>query len=143
MRNLFVVLILGIVACGGDAKPSDADVGGVWTATYTNMSGSGITCNSTNHPLTLVMTGSTFTGHYGPFTLHCTSGTESFDSQAQGTVVNGSTNLNSVAFDLDTQDFHQTGTVSGNSMSGTAQWNVDLGSNQNLTLNGSWSAAKQ
>jgi len=51
--------------------------------------------------------------------------------------------INAVEFDLDTQDAHQSGSVSGNSMSGTAQWRFDLGGGQIVTLNGNWSAVKQ
>jgi hypothetical protein len=54
--------------------------------------------------------------------------------------MNGTT----VSFDLDSPDLHQTGTVSGSSMSGVATWTFDFGSGTNpVTLTGTWEADKQ
>ena len=70
-------------------------------------------------------------------------GREDFTFTASGSVVNGSVSGNTVNFDLDTQDFHHTGTLSGNSMSGTATWTFDLGAPVGeVTLSGNWSASK-
>jgi hypothetical protein len=60
-----------------------------------------------------------------------------------GVVVNGTVNVNTVAFDLDTRDVHQSGTVNGASMSGTSQWDLGVGGGQTMRLNGNWAAAKQ
>ena len=133
-------------ACGGDDStgPSRANVAGSWTLSASNVSGQGVSCNLSNTPMTLTQSGDTFTGSYGPGSLTCFAGGESFSGGANGTIVNGVVEGNSVQFDLNTQDLHQTGTVSGNSMSGTARWTFDLGAGVGIVvLNGNWSAAKQ
>jgi hypothetical protein len=148
MRRLSFLLSLLVLAtaCGGDdpSGPSNANVGGIWHVTFSNMSGGGVTCNSNNSNMSLThASGTAFSGSYGPMTLSCTNGTDTFQDTFQGTIVNGTVSVNAVTFDLDTQDFHQTGSANGNSMSGTAHWVIDLGAGQTATLNGNWSAAKQ
>ena len=133
-------------ACGGDDStgPSRANVAGSWTLSASNVSGQGVSCNLGNTPMTLTQSGGTFTGTYGPGTLTCVAGGESISGTTQGTIVSGTVDINAVQFDLDTQDFHHTGTVAGNSMSGTARWTFDLGAGIGVVvLNGNWSAAKQ
>jgi hypothetical protein len=147
MRRLSALLLLAAAACGGGddlAGPSHAQIGGTWRITFTNMSGSGVTCSTSNGNMTLTHSGATaFTGSYGPITLTCTDGNETLSGTFSGVVVNGTVNVNTVAFDLDTQDVHQSGTVNGNSMSGSSQWDLDVGAGQSVRLNGNWSAAKQ
>jgi hypothetical protein len=49
-----------------------------------------------------------------------------------------------VSFDLGSANFHQTGTVSGSSMAGTATWTFESGGASTLgELSGSWTATKQ
>lgn len=61
-----------------------------------------------------------------------------------GSVINGTLSGRNLSFDLDTPDFHQAGSVSGTSMSGTAEWTIDFGLPVGVvTLNGNWGAAKQ
>ena len=147
MKRFFLcgLLALGPAACGGDKStgPSDANIEGSWQITFTNMSGSGVSCNSNAFPLQISQSGSTFTGSYGVGTFTCTGPGGSASGNVQGVVANGTVDINAVEFDLDTQDAHQSGSVSGNSMSGTAQWRFDLGGGQIVTLNGNWSAVKQ
>jgi hypothetical protein len=149
-KRLWVALLLAAPAalygCGGgdSVGPSDANVGGVWTFSISNMSGQGVSCRLGNTPMTLSQTGGTFTGSYGPGTITCQAGSESLSATTQGTIVSGTVDVNAVQFDLDTQDFHHTGSISGNSMSGTARWTLDLGGSVGvITLNGNWAAARQ
>src|SRR6478672_11635923 len=137
--------ILLAFGCGGDSTgPSNASVAGSWMLSASNLSGQGISCNLHSTPMTLTQSGKTFTGTYGPGTLTCLAGGESGSVNITGTVVNGTVDGGSVQFDLDTQDSHHTGTVNGNSMSGTARWTFDLGAGSGVVvLNGNWSAAKQ
>ncbi|MGH7497722.1 MAG: hypothetical protein ACREL3_02600 [Gemmatimonadales bacterium] len=143
---VWALLALVLTGCGGgDATgPSNASVAGTWTMSLSNLSGSGVSCNLSATPVTIAQSGTTFSGTYGPGTLSCFAGSQSNSVQIQGTIVNGTVDGNAVVFDLDTQDFHQTGSVAGNSMSGTARWTIDLGGSSGIVvLNGNWSAAKQ
>ena len=146
MQRLFLcgLLALGLAACGGDKStgPSDANIGGSWQITFTNMSGSGVSCNSNAFPLQITQSGATFTGSYGVGSFTCAGPGGSISVNVQGVVANGTVDINAIAFDMDTQDFHHTGSVSGNSMSGTARWRFDVGGGQVITLNGNWSAVK-
>src|SRR4051794_12957750 len=139
------ILTIAAGACGGDSTgPSQANLAGSWTLIASNMSGQGVSCNLLNTPLSLTQSGTTFTGTYGPGTLSCQAGGQPASTGVNGSVVNGTINGNSVQFDLDTQDLHHTGSINGNSMSGTARWVFDFGGSIGVvTLNGNWSAAKQ
>jgi autotransporter translocation and assembly factor TamB len=147
MRTVFVLALLFIASCGGDG-PTAVDpvtLNGSWSASFTNMSGSGASCHTSSVTATLTTSGNTFTGTYGSGTMTCAAAGQSeswpFPS---GAIVNGTINGNTVAFDLDTPDQHQAGTVSGTSMSGTATWKFNLGAPYGeVTLAGNWSATKQ
>jgi hypothetical protein len=147
MRWFLLALLAFSLACGGDDStgPSSANVAGTWTASLSNMSGSGVSCSSTD-PTTLNITqqGATFSGSYNGGEITCTGPGGSFsDFIGSGTILNGTVDGNRVDMDLDTQDFHLTGTVSGASMSGTAVLRLDLGQPLGVvTLNGNWGAAR-
>jgi hypothetical protein len=144
--SALVAAVLALAACGGSDStgPSDANVAGAWTLSASNMSGQGVSCTLSGSNLSITQSGTTFSGSYGPGTLTCVAGTQSVGSTVQGTVVNGTVDGNAVAFDLDTQDFHHTGSVSGSSMSGTARWTFDFGGSIGVVvLNGNWAAARQ
>ena len=141
-----LVLAAVVGACGGgdSTGPSDANLAGVWTLSATNMSGQGVSCSLGPTPVTISQSGGTFTGTYGPGTVTCFAGSQSASVDIQGTIVSGTVDVNAVQFDLDTQDVRHSGTVSGNSMSGTARWTFDLGGSVGVvTLNGNWAAARQ
>ncbi len=144
--RLLVLLAVAVFAagCGDDITgPSPAAIGGAWRLSAPNMAGEGVSCSLQNAPIALTQTGATFTGNYGPATLSCVAGGQSASASVQGAIISGSLDGNAVEFDLDTQDFHHTGSVSGNSMSGTARWNINLGGSVGeVTLNGNWSAAR-
>ena len=140
-------LTLILAGCGGDSTgPSTtANVGGAWTASITNLSGSGVSCFTSAFSVALSQTDNTFTGSYGAGTITCSgNGQQLSENVPGGVIVNGTVSGDQVAFDLDTQDAHQTGTISGNSMSGTSVWRLDLGAPTGvITLNGNWSAVRQ
>ncbi|MGH7510253.1 MAG: hypothetical protein ACREMZ_12400 [Gemmatimonadales bacterium] len=146
-KSVGVLLLFALAAagCGDDSTgPSEANLAGAWTLSATNVSGQGVSCNLSPTPVTISQSGTTFTGTYGPGTVTCVSGTESVSFSVQGSVVNGSVSGNAVQFDLDTQDVHHTGSLSGNSMSGTVRWTIDFGGDIGIvTLNGNWAAARQ
>jgi hypothetical protein len=144
-RMLLLSFLTLPAACGDDSTgPSTINLAGSWTLTVSNMSGQGVSCNLLNTPVTISQTGTTFTGTYGPGTLSCQAGGQPVSESTHGSIVSGTINGNSVQFDLDTPDLHHTGTVSGNSMTGTARWVFELGGSIGaVTLNGNWAAARQ
>jgi hypothetical protein len=158
-RSLPLLAFTLVVACGGDdpSGPSQVDVGGVWRMTFSNMAGTGVSCNSDPGNMSLTMSGATFSGTYGPMTVSCTTGSGALQDSLQGVVVNGGVSGRAVSFDLDSPDLHQTGGTSACLpgecdipppysavyMSGTTHWTIDLGGGQTASLNGTWSAIKQ
>jgi hypothetical protein len=160
MRRLLRLMAITLaVACGDDpVGPNNANVSAQWGITFANMSGGGVSCSSNTGSMSLTVNGTTLTGSYGPLVLSCTTGAGAFQETLQGAIANGVVGINSVSFDLDTEDFHQMGNTNGclpgecdvpslpedpTSMSGTAQWTMDVGAGQTATLNGLWSAFKQ
>ncbi len=96
----------------------------------------------TNLGLNITQAGTTFTGTYSGGSMICTALGQSVTlGPFQGTVVNGAINGTSVSFDLDTQDWRNTGTISGSSMSGQVTVRLDFGAGP-VTLSGNWSAAR-
>ncbi len=140
--TLAVSLIGGLTlfACGGEqpqtAPPEIPSIAGTWTFNASNLSGGGFSCDALAYRLSVNQSGTTFTGSYSGGTIRCTGDGKTVEAgPLTGTIVNGTvTESGSVSFDLDTQDFHQTGTVSGDSMSGTATWRFDFSG----ILSGSW-----
>jgi hypothetical protein len=144
MRKLIALLL--VLGCGGDSTgPSETSVAGTWTASLSNMSGSGVSCSSTSPTtLTLSQQNQTFSGSYSGGELTCSGPGGTFsDFIGSGTILNGAISGTGVSMDLDTPDFHLTGNVSGNSMSGTARWEIDFGQPTGVVvLNGNWGAAR-
>jgi len=136
-----------LAACGGDSTgPSNANVGGAWLASFSNFSGSGVTCNATGISIQISQSGSTFSGTYTGGTFSCVGpGGSVVVAGGTGTIINGVVTGNSVSFDADTPDSHFTGSVAtgGASMSGSGTDRIDIGGGQTIVLSGSWGAAKQ
>lgn len=135
MKNMVSVAMLVVLASCGGGRDSVGVGGGVnltgtWSTTI-NISSGSVTC-VLGFPMQLTQSGSTFSGTYANGTVNC-NGT--VQSGAAGTIVNGSVNGSSVAFDVDDSNGHQTGTVGGSSMSGTATWNVS-----GTAFSGTWEA---
>ncbi len=106
-----------------------------------NLSANGVTCNASGITMTLTANGSVFTGNYGGVLSCGPTGGVPDSAPVSGTIINGVRNGTQVSFDLDTSDAHHTGTISGNSMSGTASYRFNFGSGP-VVLSGSWAAAR-
>ncbi|HEX6434344.1 MAG TPA: hypothetical protein VFZ87_08865, partial [Gemmatimonadales bacterium] len=141
-------LVVGILACGDDngTGPTFANVNGSWSLSITGMTGGGAQCGTTSPiQLTFQQSTTTFTGTYsGGGVLTCTAPFGSFSAATgSGSVIDGEISRNEVSFDLDSANFHHTGTVAGSSMTGTAIWTFVEGSASTLgALTGSWTATK-
>ena len=144
-RMLIVAAVLILAGCGKDSSgPSIPNLAGNWTYNTSNLTGAGLSCLSTGTTMVLTHSSSTaFTGTYSDGTLTCTSGgtPESF-AIGNGTIVSGTVGQTAVAFDMDTQDWHNTGNVSGRSMSGTVHVVFSDGVTT-FVLNGNFSASHQ
>ncbi|HET6576450.1 MAG TPA: hypothetical protein VFG68_22815 [Fimbriiglobus sp.] len=146
MKRILVFLAFMLAACGGDSSgPSLPQVAGTYSLSQSNIAGSGISCNALGTTMTLTQNGGTFSGTYSGGTLTCTGpGGQFSDAVGNGAVANGTINENgAVAFDLDTQDWHLVGNVSGTSMSGTATVRLNVTGSGAQTFSGNWSAARR
>jgi hypothetical protein len=155
MRHMILLAtILSLTACSGDGNgngptgPTNASIGGSWDYSVTNLSatiqGIGFSCNASDRTLNINQTGATFSGNATGGLLTCQAGTEQ-ESVLLGSepIVNGTVSGNSVAFDFSTADFHHTGSVSGNSMSGSCTALLDFGGSIGVvTMTGSWGAVR-
>src|SRR5881392_2913124 len=147
MRRLLAVLSVLVAACGKDASgPSLPKLNGSWSGNWWNLSGGGLSNCETAGGLQLSITqnGATFTGGYSSGTIGCNGSI--IGTFPAGKIVNGSVNGSAVTLDLDTPDYHQTGTIiadPGTRMSGTATWRyVDSTGTVHL-LTGNWGASQQ
>jgi hypothetical protein len=143
--------VLGLVlsllsACGGDSPtgPKTADISGTWRITFTNMSGSGVTCGTSAIDYVISQNGDTFTGtSNSTYSLGCTDGVSSQSETLTGAIItNGHLSGSSITFDLATSAAHQMGTISGNSVSGSATWTIDLGTSGSVVLRGQFGGAR-
>ena len=144
MKKLTCVLVLSLAAgCGSDSTAPQLNLTGSWTYSASNLSVIGVTCAITGVSMTLTATGNTFTGSVAPGgVLTCTSPAGADTASLGGDVIiNGAVNGNSISFDIGTPDFHNAGTLSGNSMSGTVTVH-DVENGVPLTLTGTFSAVK-
>ena len=151
-KSILVGLVL-MAGCSGDATGPDLEVptlpnvAGSWTFDPIFLSGGRMSESITSGSLTLTQSDSTFSGTYTDGVMHwmgsfgcCALGAGS------GTVVNGSvTESGSITFDfhladdVDAPDWHFTGTVTGNSASGTVAFTLDHGGPIGVfTYSGDW-----
>lgn len=147
---LFVLLAtIGSVACGGDSMTGlagGASLTGSWTYAAPNMTGTiqGLTvvCSFSNVPLSITQTGQAFTGSTSGGSFSCSIGGQS-DGGTFGSriIVNGEVDGTGVEFDFDSPDWHHTGQVNGNSMTGQVTSILEL-STGSVVLRGGWSAAR-
>ncbi len=148
--------VAALAACGGGggdgptepSGPSNANVSGSWNYSAPNVSGlpSSPTCNISGVIMTLSQSGTSITGNYSGGRAFCSApgvGTM-LDETVQGAVASGTVSGNNVAFDFHTAGWRNTGTASGNSISGTVVFvlNHDA-SGGDYTLTGSFTATKR
>ena len=131
-------VVLGACGDGDGTGPNPVDIAGTWSLAWTNMSGSGIRCQTSAIEYQIVQNGTTFTGNSNStYTLSCTDGITTLTDTLTGAIItNGRITGNTVSFDLASSAAHQSGTVSGDTMSGTATWTLDLGTSGTIILRG-------
>jgi hypothetical protein len=142
-----------LVGCGGDGGeslgPAPPDLDGHWTFNWTNMSGTVIgvgtfACNVNGVNATLTQVDNTFSGQTSGGLLTCLAGGETAsENLGDGVITNGIISGNRVSFYLATEDASQTGSISGNSMSGQATWRTDFGAPYGIVvMRGNWGAVR-
>jgi hypothetical protein len=142
-RVILAAIFLSLAGCGGDSGPKNANISGSWTYTVTNLVGGGITCNTSGTTLQLNQSGTTFSGSYSGGTITCSAPGVAPETAPIGTgdIIDGAIGVSDVSFDLDTSDWSNTGTLVGNSMSGTAVVFVTDGTTS-ATLTGHFAAVR-
>jgi hypothetical protein len=142
---LAIAASLSSSGCGDDATQPGPDVNGTWEYNATNIAGTGVSCGISGITMNLSQSGSTFTGTYSPGSVTCTGPGGTFTDQFDpGVVANGSLIGNNVSFDFDTSDMRHTGTLAGNSISGTVTVRGDLGDPiGEVTLTGPFAAVRR
>ncbi len=123
MKRLIQALLLAVaVGCGSDSSTSpQTNLSGLWIYNATNIATTGLSCNLTGVQITLTQSGTTFSGSVAAGSLISCSGAGGTQSQVLGgdIIANGLLNGTAVQFDIGTQDIHNVGSLSGNSISGT------------------------
>lgn len=142
-RLLYLALAtVGLAACGKDSTGPNINLTGNWSYSTSNITDGSVSCSSSGTTLSVTQQGNTFSGTYSGGTLTCqTSGGSGSNTVGTGIVATGSIAGNGVTFDLDTSDWRNTGTLSGNSMSGTVLVRLVIGGTTYF-LSGNWAAAK-
>ncbi|MEN8376962.1 MAG: hypothetical protein ABFS34_16160, partial [Gemmatimonadota bacterium] len=144
-KRLAVLVLMAAAAagCGDDPTgPSTPNVAGAWSYAATNVTAATVTCSFTNVSLSLTQSGTTFSGTYSGGLLSCSAPGASFSEPiGGGPVASGTINGTSVTFDMDSSDWRNTGTISGNSMSGTVNVRVVV-EGVPIVLTGNFSAAR-
>ncbi len=143
-----------LVACGGDGGeslgPAPPDLNGSWAFNWTNMNGTivglgSFSCNITGVNATLTQVDNTFSGQInGDWSMTCIAGGQTETMTASGGAIsNGVISGYRVSFSMATDDASQTGTISGNSMSGQSTWRVDFGAPYGVVVvRGNWGAVR-
>lgn len=134
MRTLFLLVFCSLLACDGNPVGDDAsNVTGRWIYRASALTGTEVTCTTSEIVLTLVRApgsirvDSRFGGSTFVFQMECRRGERTATLLFGGTpVVNGEVEEGVVAFDFVAPDFIHTGTVAGESMSGTVATRLDL-----------------
>ena len=146
----FTAVLAGLLAVtlagcgGGDSTGPKINLSGTWAYSASNLSAGGsLTCNVSGVGVSITQSGSTFSGSYNGGSISCADASGTYGGTiGSGTVVNGSVSGNNVSFDLDTNDWHDTGSVNGSSMSGTVVIHLVV-NGSSVIVSGSWGAARQ
>jgi hypothetical protein len=143
MRKLIAWLSgLGVlIGCGADGSgvgPGDTNVTGSWNAIWQSMTGTGMSCSADGGHLELNQSTGRFTGSYRVQTLTCNGMSSNVST---GAVLNGTIVGNQVAFDLSDAAFHQSGSLTGDEMSGSATWTLIIDGTSH-TVTGTWRAVR-
>jgi hypothetical protein len=151
-RFILVVLACALVACSGDSTaPQQTGVAGQWIYRVNQLTdGGAVACTMINvDTLTLNRSTVSIAGTYSGGAISCRSG-EDIETVGlvTGAVVNGTVDAmvsgaQNVSFDLGGAYWHQSGSLTGDRMSGTLTIDHGFaGHLGNLHLTGTWTAIR-
>jgi hypothetical protein len=153
IRSALAIAVL-LAGCGGDGGeslgPAPPDLNGNWTFNWANMNGTiaelgSFSCSITGVNATLTQVENTFTGQInGDWLMTCmAAGQSESETLTGGVITHGLISGNRVSFSMATDEASQTGTISGNSMSGEATWRVNFGTPYGVVVvRGHWGAVR-
>jgi len=149
---MFAVAVL-VAGCSSDATGPQAAaaplVAGTWTYQAPVLTGSvlgeSITCRY-NLDMELQESGTSFSGIYSRARLFCVLfGVDQIVDAGEGDIVDGVLTGNDVVFNVDSDGIRNTGTVSGDTMSGQVEVRLVVQQNQAIDtvhVMGAWSASR-
>ncbi len=144
-RFLLIAFALALAACGGDSTGANTpSLTGTWRFAW-NMAGryagASYTCTIGYADFQLTQSGNTFSGvQAAPFFRKCGPPGSMVASPAYRETINGEIDGSAVTFTLHSGEL-QAGTLSGTSISGSAQWNWPS-MEGTVTLTGTFTAVK-
>jgi len=150
-RILLVVLGCIPVACSSDSvAPQATNVAGQWSYRVERLSGGGtVSCSMTSEAtLLLGRSAARVEGRYAGGTIQCRGADVETINLVSGLVVNGTIDrmergAQNVTFDLDGSSWHQTGSLTGDRMSGALTVDhVFAGKLGRTLLVGTWTAQR-
>jgi hypothetical protein len=146
VSRLLLISLLGIVGCGDDSAGPESTaiptgVTGSWSYS-TTVTTTGVSCTISGAALSLKQSGNTFTGTYTGV-ISCSGSSGGGGGSARGTVVSGIVSGSAIQFDFDNTQWHQTGTLDGNNMSGNVNAHILDANGAPMLLTGSWSAVRK
>jgi hypothetical protein len=158
MRRGLVGLSVGaaialLAACGSDGPtgPAPANIAGTWEfVSPAIFSGNGYWCNYIRTTLSIVQSGSHFSGTYSIPTPECSwADGVTLGPRITGNVVNGTVSDTAFTFAFDGVDidsaaasYVSVGVLSGDSLAGTTTMRAPLVPGYTETLTGAWSAQR-
>jgi flagellar biosynthesis protein FliR len=140
---LAAMLVAALAACSsGDAVSVEGTWHFKWTALNGSIQGNTYSC-SADLTFAISQTDATFSGFQtGLGSLTCgVNGTATTNPVAAENLVAGTISAQTVSFALNSVFGDNTGTITGNTMSGDATWSLAFGDNQ-VTLVGTWTATR-
>ncbi|MGH7470847.1 MAG: hypothetical protein ACRENP_23110 [Longimicrobiales bacterium] len=138
-----LALTMLLSGCSDSATDVDTTISGRWSYNASNIVAGSINCSITGVTINLTQSGSTFSGTTLGGTFRCSAPGVApiVEDLGSDVIANGQINGNSVTFDISTPDIHNTGTRSGNSISGQITIRLVLSTGV-VNLVGSFSAVR-
>jgi hypothetical protein len=142
--------ILAALGCSGEAVPAPANLAGTWDFSYVTTSDAGVSCHG-SMTFTITQTDQTFSGvQQNAGILLCDGARLALPNFTDPTqfvgemITAGVVSPNEVAFQLNTLESHDAGTVvQAGLMTGTSVWQLRVAPKGTITVSGTWTAIER